>query len=62
MTKWNPVEVIGTGFEYSIRGCESEGFRITVNGRKNPNTFRTLADAHRVLGVMFRHYLKERVA
>ena len=57
MTSWNPVSVIGSGFEYAIRGNESEGFRITVMGRKNPNIFKTLADAHRVLGVMFRHYM-----
>ena len=60
MTKWNSVKVIGTGFEYAIRGNESEGFKITVMGRKNPNVFRTLADAHRVLNVMFNHYMKER--
>lgn len=60
MTTWNPVITLGSGFEYSIRGSEECGFRITAMGRKNPNVFETLEEAHKALKVIFRHYMQGR--
>lgn len=60
MTTWNPVITLGSGFEYAIRGNESEGFRITADGKKNPNVFPTLEAAHKALKVIFRHYMQGR--
>lgn len=57
-TTWNPVMFIGTGFEYSIIGTESGGYKVTIMGRKLSHRFTSLEYVHRRINMEFADYMK----
>lgn len=44
--KFNATMFIGTGFEYSLRGNESEGFTVVTCLSTRKRHYRTLDEAH----------------
>jgi len=58
--RFNPVTFMGTGFEYALRGNESEGFTVVTVLSKAKRHFPTLGEAHKAINRSFRVFMANR--
>lgn len=58
--RFNAVSFMGTGFEYALRGNESEGFTVVTVLSTAKRHFNTLEEAHKAIQKSFAVYMKNR--